>query len=629
MKFRRVWARAFSAAFVLFSAFLLAPAPAFATGTPGANANWTACWPDSTQTSGIKCLINGAATCTFGAGTSSCSYNAVSGASSSCSFSGSTLVCVPHGSATCYIPQQPPPAGDIHYNPGATICYPIAPQAQLTISPPAQGFGEQLLGTQSAPVTFMVRNNGGQAATMNGASVHSAAFALLSDGCSFTMLQPAQTCPLVVAFQPGAAQSYSTTLEVDYYPFGTSRVSFLFRGLSGTGVTQYSPPILSFPQTSLQPYPFPSTQYGVAGPGATLSVQNDGYSPLTISNITFSGPEYFSTGGTCAGATLAPRGGQCAIFVQFVPAAIGPRSGTMTVFSNASNSPSVYQLGGGGNGPVFNSQPIDDVNAGGEFGNDDIAHSSSSAHTTDSTPIKKEPPSGPSSTPKDGPVTTATPTAASSPAQTSSSTDAVQMPRITVGGSCAMYGICQYGGGTPGDLSELPAPQPMRMRDGDGIQGCQEGALEDQFGAPPKTQLALLERQFQFPAEGGAYVSTRYTRVPATSSTPRSTTRNLRRSVSPWCVRTTACPLPLLPWSINPWDRVGSRTGIDPFHTLRGSHACLAAAESRTPIRGTAVHGCRAPPEASCSNWRAAARSRVGATRLSKGTSNLSTRAVE
>ena len=69
--------------------------------------------------------------------------------------------------------------------------------------------------------------------------------------------------------------------------------------------------------------------------------------PVTFSSILASGDFAIVNG---CGAALRPKG-KCSVSVTFKPTAVGPAGGTLTISSNADNSPSSVGLSGVGTQP--------------------------------------------------------------------------------------------------------------------------------------------------------------------------------------------------------------------------------------------------------------------------------------
>jgi hypothetical protein len=76
-----------------------------------------------------------------------------------------------------------------------------------------------------------------------------------------------------------------------------------------------------------------------------LTVTNNGTQPLVVSSVTSSGAPFITpTRGTCT-APVEP-GRNCRVAVTFRPTAAGTFTGTLTIGSNATNSPTLVALTG-------------------------------------------------------------------------------------------------------------------------------------------------------------------------------------------------------------------------------------------------------------------------------------------
>src|SRR5207253_10845424 len=93
---------------------------------------------------------------------------------------------------------------------------------------------------------------------------------------------------------------------------------------------------------------YPDQIVGTTSAPQDLTLTNNGGAPLAITSITVSGDfQRVSAGTGDCGAALAP-GSNCTIRVTFTPAAVGSRSGTVSVNDNAANSPQTASLNGNG-----------------------------------------------------------------------------------------------------------------------------------------------------------------------------------------------------------------------------------------------------------------------------------------
>jgi hypothetical protein len=89
---------------------------------------------------------------------------------------------------------------------------------------------------------------------------------------------------------------------------------------------------------------FGNVTAGQTSPAQTVTVTNPGSSAVSISQLAVSGP--FTQTNTC-GATLG-AGASCSVSVAFAPTTAGAASGSLTVASNAPNSPLSVPLSGTG-----------------------------------------------------------------------------------------------------------------------------------------------------------------------------------------------------------------------------------------------------------------------------------------
>ena len=100
---------------------------------------------------------------------------------------------------------------------------------------------------------------------------------------------------------------------------------------------------------SADSFTFVAEPVGTPGPAQTLSLTNTGSADLNIVSIVIVGPD-FSQSNTCG--NLVAAGATCAIDIIFDPIAFGTRSGSITITSDAGNSPQTVKLVGTGMGPA-------------------------------------------------------------------------------------------------------------------------------------------------------------------------------------------------------------------------------------------------------------------------------------
>ena len=95
---------------------------------------------------------------------------------------------------------------------------------------------------------------------------------------------------------------------------------------------------------------FGNQNVGSTGATQTLTLTNSGSAPLTLGAVAVAGPHAgdFARSGTCTGALVVAPNGNCTVVLAFTPAAVGARSATVSVTSNAAGSPHTATLAGTG-----------------------------------------------------------------------------------------------------------------------------------------------------------------------------------------------------------------------------------------------------------------------------------------
>ncbi len=175
---------------------------------------------------------------------------------------------------------------------------------------PGQTATFSVAASGTAPMSYQWQKNGTAISGATSSSYQTPAATLSDNGSQFTV---------VISNAAGPVTSSSGTLAV------TSETLLL-----GASSTQ-----LSFGSVDV-------SSNGVQ----SVTITNAGNSNVTISNVTVSGAG-FNAGGGAAGLILSP--GQAApLSVTFAPAAVGSASGSVTVTSNATNSPITIALTGTG-----------------------------------------------------------------------------------------------------------------------------------------------------------------------------------------------------------------------------------------------------------------------------------------
>jgi hypothetical protein len=212
----------------------------------------------------------------------------------------------------------------------------LVPSPSLSISPSSYTFGDQVIGTTSAPQTATVTNVGA-AGLMVTDVVASGDYAETDTCVSSSPIAANGTCSVSVTFTPTAAGTRTGSLTItDNATIRPQTVT-----LSGTGVgaaASLSPTTLSFG----------NQVDSTTSAAQTVMLLNTGNATLDVTNVTIAGTNSsdFTQTNDC-GATVA-AGASCTLSVTFTPTAAGSRSGTLTITDNASPATQTVSLTGTG-----------------------------------------------------------------------------------------------------------------------------------------------------------------------------------------------------------------------------------------------------------------------------------------
>jgi Ca2+-binding RTX toxin-like protein len=212
------------------------------------------------------------------------------------------------------------------------------PVPAAVITPDGLDFGQWTVGQTSPAQDVTVASTGAADLVVSDVSLSQAVgFAITANTCA--TVAPGDTCTISVTFAPTAAGDREADLIITHNAGGTPATV----GLKGSAVVA---PVES-PTVTIQG----GTNFGTRRIGDTrdqsFRVQNNGPGQLFISNVTVSGTGFSLPNGNPCPATLPVRG-RCDVVVRFAPQAAGAHSATLSVVSNASNSPTAASLTGNG-----------------------------------------------------------------------------------------------------------------------------------------------------------------------------------------------------------------------------------------------------------------------------------------
>jgi uncharacterized repeat protein (TIGR01451 family) len=215
--------------------------------------------------------------------------------------------------------------------------------ALASIEPASLDFGDEAVGTTSAPRTVTVTNVG-TVPLFTSADIPIPANGF-AETANCVALQPGESCAFSVTFTPAALGPASAHLAiVDPMPSSPQLIS-----LTGTGV-----PAVPAAQLDTTALSFGSQALGGMGASQTVTLSNTGTGPLNVASAEIGGANVadFAYGmNSCIGASLAP-GANCTVSVLFKPTSVGVRTALLRFTDYAADSPQVVTLDGTGVAPV-------------------------------------------------------------------------------------------------------------------------------------------------------------------------------------------------------------------------------------------------------------------------------------
>ncbi len=263
----------------------------------------------------------------------------------------------PGGNTTVNVTFTPAQMGQISGNLNITSNAPGSPHsagltgngtsAAITFSPSPLTFGSQLINTTSAASSVTITNSGTISLTITALTVtgaNASDFALTAPQLPITVLPNASTS-VSFTFKPTAAGARTANFSVTDNAPGSPHLLTL----NGTGTA----PVVTFTPPT---FAFPDQQVTTTSAATTIQVGNSGNGNLIISAISLGGAnsgDFAITNGTLP-ITVAP-GASTPVSVMFTPSAVGARSATLVIASNASTSPNSMNLTGNGTPiPILN-----------------------------------------------------------------------------------------------------------------------------------------------------------------------------------------------------------------------------------------------------------------------------------
>ena len=225
----------------------------------------------------------------------------------------------------------------------------VAVAPAIALAPVSLNFNNENVGSLTSVQSILATNDGSAPLAISNISVTGANAGdfLEANTCplSSAALAVGANCTISVKFQPSAAGTRTAAVTITDNA-GSSPQAIPLSGI-GTAIS------VSLTPSSLA---FNAQDVGSTSNPQSVTLQNTGSGPLTISSISFTGTNKsdFSQKNNCpAGpaATLA-AGLSCTIDVAFAPTDTGSRAALLTISDDAGSSPQSVTLSGTGTAPA-------------------------------------------------------------------------------------------------------------------------------------------------------------------------------------------------------------------------------------------------------------------------------------
>ncbi|RPH51738.1 MAG: choice-of-anchor D domain-containing protein [Desulfobacteraceae bacterium] len=227
----------------------------------------------------------------------------------------------------------------------------IFPPPVIVVTPVVQEFGSISPESKTPPEVFTVTTTGGylEVDTITPTGTDSSQFIVLNDACSGQIVGPitggniATNCTFEAQFAPLTEGEKEANISITSNDPVTP-VSNI--AVSGTGdLTQ--PAYISLSPASIS---FLNVAENRTSTAQTVTITNIGGEALDISDISLSGTDsglFKKVNDVCTGKSIG-KGVSCTFGITFSPKSGGAKTATVTIASNAGNSPNTVALSGNG-----------------------------------------------------------------------------------------------------------------------------------------------------------------------------------------------------------------------------------------------------------------------------------------
>lgn len=216
-------------------------------------------------------------------------------------------------------------------------------QAEVSMDPSSNDFGQQRTTTESAAKAFTLTNVGTGTLHVSDVSLVGAdagEFNLVSNGC--TDVAESGTCEIDVSFAPTSTGAKSAAIEITSdEPVVHHQVDV---PLTGTGIESQ----LSITPTSKD---FGSLPFGQQSAAQAFTITNPGTAPLDVTSVTVVGTDadqFALVTNGCDGQPLDPPPAtpSCEVDVSFAPTSVGSKQASLRIESDSHSSPDMVGLSG-------------------------------------------------------------------------------------------------------------------------------------------------------------------------------------------------------------------------------------------------------------------------------------------
>jgi hypothetical protein len=235
----------------------------------------------------------------------------------------------------------------------------IGSGALAALSTTSLSFGNQPQGSISPAKAVVLFNQGNQPLTVTNltpAGPDANQFALQSNVCGANSIAGGASCTINVVFAPLAIGPYEAEIDIIDNSGGLTAAKQVI-ALSGTGIA--ASPIANLSPASLT---FGTLAVGTTSGPQPITLRNLGSAALTVSQVTFTGPDAASfavtpTGTTCPIGSTVAIGANCLVQIAFAPQTSGAKNATINFIDNASGSPQSIALAGTAIAPTLQISP--------------------------------------------------------------------------------------------------------------------------------------------------------------------------------------------------------------------------------------------------------------------------------